>query len=152
MNVNCTDSFKELLRLVQKTLDMLILLPLCYVVACKLLYSVSPGMSCAASVKSTEPYAVTETTSASFSSKHSGGLDDPSSLQQIVMSSCSCWWNCTPSFCDESQVLLLCNTEFIVLACPACLVVVLFVVWYLLFVACCWCFFHAHPRISCGSI
>lgn len=54
VNVNSTDSFKEVLKLVQKTLDMLILLPLCYVVECKLSYSVIPGMSCAASVKSTE--------------------------------------------------------------------------------------------------
>lgn len=47
LNVNYTNSFKEVLRLVQKTLDMLILLPLCYVVVCKLLY-----MSCVASVLS----------------------------------------------------------------------------------------------------
>lgn len=29
--------------------------------------------------------------SASFSAKHSGGVDDPSALQQIMMSSCNCW-------------------------------------------------------------
>jgi len=50
LNVNYTNSFKEVLRLVQKTLDMLILLPLCYVVVCKLLY-----MSCVTSVLSQIP-------------------------------------------------------------------------------------------------